>query len=102
MSLGLNFMNDLVREDKLIEAKVVIWESVVAAIATLAIVLGGAYALIIPEIHQDLRDLEFKQHEEEIQMKIRIKALEISDARTGVHLVNLTDSIEKLIVKLDP
>ena len=90
-------MTTVVKTDELIEAKTVIWESVAAMIIVLCTILGGTYMLVVPPIEADIKELEAKQRNDNVS----IKALEISDARTGVHLINLTNSIDRLIVKLD-
>jgi hypothetical protein len=64
--------------------------TLVAVAALLLTLLGSSYRLVVVPMQEDLRDHE-----------IRVRALEISDGRTGVHLENLTESIERLIDKIE-
>lgn len=90
-------MSTVVEVNELVKAKTVIGESILAMIIVLCTILGGTYMLVVPGIRSDIEAMEAKQLDHDVS----IKALEISDARTGVHLVNLTDSINRLIVQLD-
>ena len=88
---------EVVEMSELVKAKTVIWESVLALLVVLCTILGGTYLLVIPDIKEDVHTLQGIQSED----RVAIRALEISDARTGVHLVQLAEAIDRLIVKLD-
>jgi len=62
----------------------------IAGAALVMTLIGSAYALVIVPLQEGLRDHE-----------IRVRALEISDGRTGVHLQALTKSIDELVKKIE-
>lgn len=64
--------------------------SLVATGAFLLAVLGSSYSLVVLPLKDSLEDHE-----------VRVRALEISDGRTGVHLEKLTDSIDRLINRIE-
>lgn len=74
----------------------------VVAVATLVFtLLGSVYGLVIVPLKGDIQRLEI-QHAEDIKdHEIRITAGEISDGRTGVHLQELTKSIDRLIDRME-
>ena len=66
------------------------WGNVIASCSLMLVIVGACYSVIMKPVHSQL-----ERHE------THLIALEISDARTGVHLENLTKAIDKLITKLD-
>jgi len=76
--------------------------STAVAGATLVLaLLGSAYGLVVSPMQEDILQLEKKHAEDTLNHEIRLRAGEISDARTGIHLENLTESIDRLIHKIE-
>jgi len=73
----------------------------IAAIAVLLTVLGGVYGLTIVPMQEDIDALKKLDHEEFVDHEIRIRAVEISDSRTGARLESLTESINRLIKEME-
>lgn len=89
-------------------SKKVSWETMVATLALVCTLLGGLYSVIVVPLNDKIENIESNHKGELEALKAQqrkdgtsIKALEISDARTGVHLVKLAESIDRLIVRLD-
>ena len=60
-------------------------------------IIGGIAGLVLTPMSTEITEL----HDININHEVRIQALEISEARTGVHLTNLTASIDRLVSKMD-
>ena len=73
------------------------WGNVAAMGALFLALSSSVYGLIIAPLQDDLLLVHGQLNTHEV----RVQALEISDARTGVHLQNLTKSIDKLVQKLE-
>lgn len=70
--------------------------------ATLVMALiGSGYGLVIVPLQQDIQRLEITHEEDRLDHEIRIRAGEISEGRFGVHIQNLTESIDRLINKIE-
>ena len=75
--------------------------TMIAAGALFLTLLGSMYGLVIAPLQEALHVQEALQHEQHLDHEIRIRAGEISDSRTGVHLENLTRSIDTLVRKIE-
>ena len=73
------------------------WTMVSTVVSVFLVIAGGLTSLVLRPITLSLADLKTTV----IEQEIRVRALEISDARTGVNLTNLTESINRLIDKMD-
>lgn len=66
------------------------WENIAGMFTVVSICLAATYGLVVVPLQDDI-----------LRHEIRIQALEISDARTGAHLENLTKSIDQLIKTIE-
>lgn len=73
------------------------WGNIAAMGALLLALSSSVYSLVISPLQEDLKSVHGQLNAHEV----RVQALEISDARTGVHLQNLTKSIDKLVQKME-
>ena len=71
--------------------------NIIAGVAVGVVIIGALTGLVVNPIKQDIMDLKTAL----IDHEVRLKASEISEARTGVNLSNLTKSIERLINKME-
>lgn len=73
------------------------WGSL-AAVGTLLIMMSSAwFSVVVSPMQESLSEIR----KMEMGMEVRVRALEISDARTGVNLEALTKSIDRLVNKMD-
>jgi hypothetical protein len=75
--------------------------TMIAAGALILTLLSGMYGAVIVPMQEDIEALKVLDHEEFVDHEIRIRAGEMSDSRTGVHLETLTAAIDRLINKME-